>query len=157
MLLETAIARCNSSKFYETENGATLLKILSVWLPFEEINEMKDIKLESKPISGFYKSPTQHTQYIEYLLHEADNQLMDVKVDILRAAMQNSPFHGALTAILNVGFRNQYQTESLTAEFTENLLALLENAVDYLLSLLSSKSKNCGNCVTVIVIVTSNE
>lgn len=92
----------------------------------------------------FYRSLKIHTKYIEYLLEEAHNQLGNVKKDILRAAIQNSPFHGTLTTILNVGFRNQSDTEFITSEFAENLLQLLEDAVNFFLSLLSSKSSNRG-------------
>ncbi|XP_046749055.1 uncharacterized protein LOC124412899 [Diprion similis] len=142
IILDTAIMKCNSSKFYETESGSTLIKILSKWCPFHEIIAIKKRESMLHERCEFYKSLTMHTKYTEYLLHEAHNQLAHIKQDVLRAAMQNSPFHGTLTAILNVGFRNDLETELITPEFAENLLELLEDAVQFLLSLLSSKSSN---------------
>ncbi|XP_046431030.1 uncharacterized protein LOC124184897 isoform X1 [Neodiprion fabricii] len=141
IIFDTAIMKCNSSKFYETESGSMLIKILSKWRPFHEITAIK-LESMSHERCEFYKSLTMHTKYTEYLLHEAHKQLADIKRDILRAAMQNSPFHGTLTAILNVGFQNDLETELMTPEFAENLLELLEDAVHFLLSLLSSKSSN---------------
>ncbi|XP_012266082.2 uncharacterized protein LOC105691871 [Athalia rosae] len=139
VLFDIAISKCSSAKFYETESGSMFLRILSKWFPFKELIA----KIENEDSFELHKSLKLHTGYTEYFLHEAKNQLYHLRQDILKAAAQNSPFHGVLTALLNVGFRNNLSKESINEEFLKNLLALLEDAVHFLLSLLSSKSTSC--------------
>ncbi|XP_071553159.1 uncharacterized protein [Temnothorax nylanderi] len=129
---------CNSSKFYKIESGATLVKIMAHWLPLNEV---------SKDTAGIfsdneYNNILAYSSYSEFLLSEAKCQLAQMKSDILKAIVQNRPFYGVLTALLAVAFRGGPENWILTPQFTEEILNLLKDAVDFFLSTFSTKASN---------------
>lgn len=67
-----------------------------------------------------------------------------MKSDILKAIVQNRPFYGMLTALLAVAFRGGSENWILTSQFTEEILNLLKDAVDFFLSMFSTKASNTG-------------
>ncbi|XP_024937005.1 uncharacterized protein LOC107263882 [Cephus cinctus] len=136
ILLDTAISKCNSSKFFEIESGAVIFKILTNWLPLETNNRTKMLHERTNDILN------SHINYVDYLLKTAENQLAKIKRDILKAVVQGSPFYGVLIAILSIGFRRSPETLLITEQLAEKLLCLLEEAVNFFLSVLSSKSKD---------------
>ncbi|XP_017892011.1 uncharacterized protein LOC108632148 [Ceratina calcarata] len=125
VLFRTAMRYCNSSKFYETESGAALMSILINWLPLHS-----------------FKDCTNYSNYSCFLLHEATCQLTEMKRGILKAIVQGKPFFGVMTALLNISFRNGPESSNPSTEFIEKMLQLLDDAVDFFLSTLSSKSES---------------
>lgn len=85
-----------------------------------------------------------YSSYSEFLLNEAKCQLRQMKSDILKAIVQNRPFYGVLTALLAVAFRGGPENWILTSQFTEEILDLLKNAVDFFLSMFSTKASSTG-------------
>ncbi|KZC06123.1 PREDICTED: uncharacterized protein LOC107194452 [Dufourea novaeangliae] len=128
ILYRVALKYSNSSKFYEIESGTALISILANWLPFDILAE--------------YISFNNCSSYTDFLFHEAASQLTEMKQDILKAIVQNKPFYGVLTALLNITFRNGPENSCLTLEFVKKLLHLLKDASNFFLSILSSKSEN---------------
>ncbi|XP_053978286.1 uncharacterized protein LOC128876172 [Hylaeus volcanicus] len=137
VLYRVALKHCNSSKFYEIESGAALVSVLANWLPIDALQSTLAICDRNK-----HKNCNSYTRYSEFLLNESANQLAQMKTDILKAIVQNKPFYGMLTALLNIAFQNGPEYCYLTAEFVEKILHLLENATNFFLSVLSSKSEN---------------
>lgn len=129
MLYKVALQNCNSSKFYEVESGAALILILANWLPLNTLRSNENHN---------------YSRYSDFLLNQAGSQLTQMKDDILKAIVHNTPFYGVLTALLNVAFRTGPETRCVTLEFIEETLHLLKDAVDFFLSVLSSKSENRG-------------
>nr|XP_033188778.1 uncharacterized protein LOC117156129 isoform X2 [Bombus vancouverensis nearcticus] len=128
ILFHTALKNCNSSKFYEIESGAALMSILVKWLPLNILQDHKDYNDQLK--------------YSDFLFNEATNQLMQMKEDVLKAIVQNKPFYGVMTALLNIAFQNGQESSNISSEFIEKILYLLEDATDFFLYIFSSKSKN---------------
>ncbi|XP_012149072.1 uncharacterized protein LOC100876028 [Megachile rotundata] len=133
MLYHIALKHCNSSKFYEIESGAALIKILATWFP---LNSLLD-KTEYKNCNNIV-----YLQYSDFLFTEASSQLIQMKEDMLKAIIQNKPFYGVLSALLSIVFQNGPENICLTLEFIEKILFLLEDATDFFLSVISSKSEN---------------
>lgn len=126
---------CNSSKFYEIESGAALISILIHWLP---LNTLRD-----------YKNYNDCLKYSDFLFNEAKSQLTQMKDDVLKAIVQNKPFYGVMTALLNIAFQNGQESSDISSEFIEKVLYLLEDATDFFLYILSSKSENTGTVYSV--------
>ncbi|XP_012521796.1 uncharacterized protein LOC105828129 [Monomorium pharaonis] len=137
ILYNCAWEHCNSSKFYKIESGATLLKIMAHWLPLNEIFE---------DVAGLFSKDEHivlvYSSYSEFLLNEAKKQLGQMKSDILKAIVKNTPFYGMLTALLAIAFRGGPEKSILQLKFTEEILCLLGNANDFFLSTFSTKSSN---------------
>lgn len=129
VIYECGLLHCNSFKFYETESGAALMKILAHWASPGEIHE---------------DSRAYPSSYSEFLLGMARQQLTLMKSDILKAVVQNCPFYGTLTALLAVTFRAGPENRSLTPQFTEDVLSLAKDATDFFLSTLFMKQSNTG-------------
>ncbi|XP_012275512.1 uncharacterized protein LOC105697086 isoform X2 [Orussus abietinus] len=138
MLLGTAVTKCNSSKFYEIESGVALVKIMTHWIPFEQARTL-DV-LTSRMEECYLKLCT---NYVDFYYHDAKQQLIQIKQDILKAIIQGSPFYGSIMGILAVGFLESELNVKQT--FAIKLLSLLEEATDFFLSLLNSKSSNLEN------------
>ncbi|XP_029045659.2 uncharacterized protein LOC114877348 [Osmia bicornis bicornis] len=128
VLYQTALKYCNSSKFYEIESGAALIKILVNWVPLDILHNKTECK--------------NYNSYSDFLFDEATSQLIQMKKDILKAIVQNKPFYGVLTALRNIAFQNGPENVCLTSKFIEKILVLLVDATDFFLSALSSKSEN---------------
>lgn len=110
------------------------------WLPLNEIN--KDVA--STFSHNEYNNILAYSSYSEFLLYEARCQLAHMKSDILKAIVQNRPFYGVLTALLSVAFRAGPENWILTSQFTEEMLNLLKDAIDFFLSTLSTKATDTG-------------
>lgn len=109
------------------------MKIIAHWLPFNEA---------SKDVTAVF-SNAEHgniLSYSKFLLNEARCQLAEMKNDILKAIVQNRPFYGVLTALLTVAFHNGPEDWILTPLFTEEVLSLLKDAVNFFLSALSTEA-----------------
>jgi len=91
-----------------------------------------------------YNNILVYSSYSEFLLNEAKCQLAQMKSDILKAIVRNKPFYGVLTALLAVSFRDGPENWILTPQFTEKILSLLKDAVDFFLSTFSTKTSNTG-------------
>ncbi|XP_031835866.1 uncharacterized protein LOC116428388 [Nomia melanderi] len=128
ILYTVALTHCNSYKFYETESGAALISILANWLPLNKFDG--------------YKSCNNYSNYSDFLLNEAVNQLTQMKEDVLKAIVQKKPFYGVLTALLNIAFKNGPEHDCLTLEVVERILLMLKDAISFFLSVLSLKSEN---------------
>lgn len=139
VLYNCAWEHCNSSKFYKIESGAALIKIMAHWLPLNDI--YKD-KVASTFSHTEYNNILAFSSYSEFLLYEARCQLAQMKSDILKAIVQNRPFYGVLTALLSVAFRAGPENWILTLQFTEEMLNLLKDAIEFLLSTLSTKASD---------------
>jgi len=85
-----------------------------------------------------------YSSYSEFLLNEAKCQLAEIKSDILKAIVKNRPFYGVLTALLVVAFRGGPENWVLTPQFTEKMLSLLKDSVEFFLSTFSIKASNTG-------------
>ncbi|XP_076662007.1 uncharacterized protein LOC143365583 [Halictus rubicundus] len=131
VLYRVASAHCSSYKFYEIESGAALFTIIANWLPLDVLD-------------GYINS-SNYSTYSEFLLNEAASQLTQMKEDVLKAIVQNKPFYGVLTALLNIAFQNGPEHDRLTLEFVERILSMLKDATNFFLSVLSPKSKNTEN------------
>ncbi|KAF3430520.1 hypothetical protein E2986_07507 [Frieseomelitta varia] len=127
VLFYTALKTCNSSKFYEIESGAALMSILIHWLPLNTLRDYKNYDC---------------LKYSDFLFNEAKSQLTQMKDDVLKAIVQNKPFYGVMTALLNIAFQNCQKSSDISSEFIEKVLYLLEDATDFFLYILSSKSEN---------------
>lgn len=132
------LEHCNSSKFYKIESGATLLKIIAHWFPWNESEQIAAILSDN----GY--NCLVYTNYSVFLLNEAKCQLAQMQSDILKAIVHNRPFYGMLTALLAVAFRGSSENWILTSQFTEEILNLLKDAVDFFLSTFSTKASNTG-------------
>lgn len=108
---------CNSFKFCQVESGACLLKILT--------------DLDS--------TNNTYMRYSKILLHKAQQQFQHIKQDILKSIVGNSPLYGILTAISNVSFST---LQNQCSNYAKDILDLLEDIVDYFISVLSSKANN---------------
>ncbi|XP_076282854.1 uncharacterized protein LOC143210152 [Lasioglossum baleicum] len=128
VLYRVATAHCNSYKFYEIESGAALFTIIANWLPLDVLD-------------GYINS-SNYSTYSEFLFNEAASQLTQMKEDVLKAIVQNKPFYGVLTALLNIAFQNGPEQDRLTLEFVERILSMLKDATNFFLSILSQKSEN---------------
>lgn len=106
------------------------MSILVKWLPLNILQDHKDYNDQFK--------------YSDFLFNEATNQLIQMKEDVLRAIVQNKPFYGVMTALLNIAFQNGQESSNISLEFIEKILYLLEDATDFFLYIFSSKSKNTG-------------
>ncbi|XP_020289148.1 uncharacterized protein LOC109857328 isoform X2 [Pseudomyrmex gracilis] len=130
----------NSFKFYEIESGAALMKIMAHWLPLNEPENVNAIDVvfsdDAREMRSCYQS------YSHLLLDETTNQLAEMKSDILKAVVQEKPFYGPLSALLAIAFRAGPESWIVTSEFTEKLLNLSRDAVDFFLSALSTKTSN---------------
>jgi len=91
-----------------------------------------------------YNNILAYSTYSEFLLNEAKCQLAQMKSDILKAIVRNKPFYGVLTALLAVAFRGGPENWILTSQFTEKILSLLKDAVDFFLSTFSTRTSNTG-------------
>lgn len=131
---------CNSSKFYEIESGAAIISILAHWLPSNILRDDFSTCNKEEHINCNH-----YLKYSDFLFNEANNQLMKMKEDILKSIVQNEPYYGVMTALLNIAFQNGPEKRYTTFEFVEKLLSLLEDAVEFFLSIISSKSENRGN------------
>ncbi|XP_011875564.1 PREDICTED: uncharacterized protein LOC105566285 [Vollenhovia emeryi] len=138
ILYNCAWEHCNSSKFYKIESGATLIKIMARWLPLKEVSKDTAAIFSDNE----YNNILTYSSYSEFLLDEAKCQLTQMKTDILKAIVQNRPFYGALTALLAVAFRDGPENWILAPQFTEEILNLLKDAVDFFLSAFSTKASN---------------
>lgn len=123
------LKNCNSSKFYEVETGASLMKILSTWEPFN-----------AEFITNKCEKSTLCNSYYEFFLCEAQKQLLQMKEDILKAIVHNGSFYGILTAMLNCNFEDGLENCTPPLNFIKNLLDFLDDAITFFLSILSSKS-----------------
>lgn len=83
-------------------------------------------------------------KYSHFLYNEATDQLIKMKEDILKAIVQNKPFYGMMTALLNITFQNNRKSCNISIEFIEKILYLLEDAINFFLYIFSSKSENKG-------------
>ncbi|XP_076752262.1 uncharacterized protein LOC143424222 [Xylocopa sonorina] len=128
VLFRMALKNCNSSKFYEIESGAALMSILANWSALYLLQDLKDEK--------------NYSRYSDLLFEEAASQILQMKKGILKAIIQDKPFFGAITALSNILFQNGLESSNLSLEFMEKVLYLLEDAVEFFLSILSSKSVN---------------
>ncbi|XP_029158338.1 uncharacterized protein LOC114930628 isoform X2 [Nylanderia fulva] len=138
VLYNCAWEHCNSSKFYKIESGAALIKIMAHWLPLNEIYKDEAFILSHTEYNNFLA----YSSYSEFLLYEARCQLAQMKSDILKAIVQNRPFYGVLTALLSVAFHAGPENWILTLQFTEEMLHLLKDAIDFFLSTLSAKASD---------------
>ncbi|XP_070527894.1 tRNA (32-2'-O)-methyltransferase regulator THADA isoform X2 [Cardiocondyla obscurior] len=138
IIYNCAWEHCNSSKFYKIESGATLIKILARWFPLNEITEDAAVKF----FDNEYSNILVYSSYSEFFFNKAKCQLEQMKSDILKAIVQNRPFYGVMTALLAVAFRDGPENRILTQQFTEEILNLLEDAVDFFLSMFSTKASN---------------
>lgn len=91
-----------------------------------------------------YNNILAYSSYSEFLLNEAKCQLAQMKSDILKAIVHNRPFYGMLTALLAIAFRGGPENWILAPKFTEDILSLLKDAVDFFLSMFSTKASNTG-------------
>lgn len=87
---------------------------------------------------------SKYSSYSEFLLNEAKCQLAQMQSDILKTIIQNGPFYGMMTALLAVAFRGGPENWILTSQFTEEILNLLKEAVDFFLSTFSTKTSHTG-------------
>lgn len=139
ILYHIALKHCNSSKFYEIESGAALIKILVYWAPLDSLHNKTECK--------------SYNNYSDFLFDEATSQLIQMKKDILKAIVQNKPFYGVLTALRNIVFQNGPENICLTSKFIKKILVLLVDATDFFLSVLSSKSENKGTFNLILIIL----
>lgn len=91
-----------------------------------------------------HKNVLSYSSYSKFLLNEARCQLAQIKSDILKAIVQNKPFYGVLTALLTIAFRNGPENWILTSLFTEEVLNLLKDAINFFLSTLSTEASTTG-------------
>ncbi|KAK2578215.1 hypothetical protein KPH14_009760 [Odynerus spinipes] len=131
VLFDIAIENCNSFKFYEAESGAEFMRVLATWEPFN-----------TKFITNTCETNALCNSYHEFFFHEAQKQLLQMKQDILKAIIHNAPFYGILIAMLNTNFRHSLEYCKPPLYFIEKLLDFLDDAVNFFLSILSSKSEN---------------
>lgn len=96
------------------------------------------------PLNFLHIDCNNYLKYSHFLYNEATNQLMQMKEDILKAIVQNKPFYGMMTALLNITFQNNQENFNINIEFIEKILYLLEDAIDFFLYIFSSKSENKG-------------
>lgn len=123
------LKNCNSSKFYEVESGAALMKILATWEPFN--TEFITNKCEQSALCN---------SYYEFFLYEAQKQLLQMKEDILKAIVYSGSFYGILTAMLSYNFECGLENCTPSLNFIKKLLDFLDDAITFFLSILSSKS-----------------
>ncbi|KYQ58294.1 Thyroid adenoma-associated protein like protein [Trachymyrmex zeteki] len=143
ILYNCAWEHCNSSKFYKIESGAILVKIIAHWLPLNKVSNEVSKNIAAAIFSdNEYNNILVYSSYSEFLLNEAKCQLADMKCDILKAIVKNRPFYGVLTALLAVAFRSGPENWVLTPQFTEKMLSLLKDAVEFFLSTFSTKASN---------------
>nr|XP_012228384.1 PREDICTED: uncharacterized protein LOC105675675 isoform X2 [Linepithema humile] len=135
VLYDCGWEHCNSSKFYKIESGAAFIKIIAHWSPLNETS--KDVPVI---FSNAEHNILSYSSYSKFLLDEARCQLAQVKSDILKAIVQNRPFYGILTALLTIAFRNGPENWILTSLFTEEVLNLLKDAINFFLSALSTEA-----------------
>ncbi|KAL6260571.1 hypothetical protein P5V15_008092 [Pogonomyrmex californicus] len=138
ILYKCAWEHCNSSKFYKIESGAILIKIMAHWLSLNESHKDEIIIFSDNKHDNILA----YSNYSEFLLNKAKCQLAQMKNDILKAIVQNKPFYGVLTALLTVAFRNGPENYILSSQFTEKILDLLKDAVNFFLSIFSTKASN---------------
>lgn len=115
---------------------------MACWLPLNEISKKDTSAIFS---DNEYNNILAYSSYSEFLLNEAKCQLGQMKSDILKAIVQNRPFYGVLTALLAIAFRGGPENWILAPQFTEEILNLLKDAVDFFLSTFSTKASNTGN------------
>lgn len=96
------------------------------------------------PLNFLHNDCNNYLKYSHFLYNEATNQLMQMKKDILKAIVQNKPFYGMMTALLNITFQNNRESFNISIEFIKRILYLLEDAIDFFLYIFSSKSENKG-------------
>lgn len=96
------------------------------------------------PLNFLHNDCNNYLKYSYFLYNEAASQLMQMKKDILKAIVQNKPFYGMMTALLNIIFQNNQKSFNISIEFIEKILYLLEDAIDFFLYIFSSKSENKG-------------
>lgn len=82
--------------------------------------------------------------YTRWLFDQATHQFELAKKDILKAATQNTPFYGLVTAFSMTGFHNGPEAATVTRDFLEQVISMIEHAVNYFLTALSPKSSNLG-------------
>ncbi|KAJ8686191.1 hypothetical protein QAD02_021985, partial [Eretmocerus hayati] len=140
-LFTMALDKCNSYKFSEIESGACLLKILSEWF---DPHDFEGTLLNSENIPRL-PVKEKFPRYTRFLLGEIRNQLNLLKRDILKAATQNSPCYGVVTALLSTAFKSGPECNLITEPLLEEILTLLEEAVQDFLSMFSSKSSGLGS------------
>ncbi|EZA60989.1 hypothetical protein DMN91_005366 [Ooceraea biroi] len=138
ILYDCAWKHCNSSKFYKIESGAALMRIIAHWLPSNEV--LKDATAVF--VDNEEANIVAYSNYSQFLLNEARCQLTEMKGDILKAIVENRPFYGVLTALLTVAFHSGPENWILTPGFTEEVLNLLKDAVNFFLSTLSTTASN---------------
>ncbi|KYN17248.1 PREDICTED: uncharacterized protein LOC108763497 [Trachymyrmex cornetzi] len=142
ILYNCAWEHCNSSKFYKIESGAILVKIIAHWLPLNNISNEVSKNAAAIFSDNEHNNILVYSSYSEFLLNEAKCQLAEIKSDILKAIVKNRPFYGMLTALLAVAFRGGPENWVLTPQFTEKMLSLLKDAVEFFLSTFSIKASN---------------
>ncbi|XP_035717597.1 uncharacterized protein LOC118439722 [Vespa mandarinia] len=129
VIFDMGLKNCNSSKFYEVESGAALMKILATWEPFN--TEFITNKCEKSALCN---------NYYEFFLYEAQKQLLQMKEDILKAIVHSGSFYGILTAMLSSNFEHGLENCRPPLNFIKKLLDFLDDAITFFLSILSSKS-----------------
>ncbi|KAG7199284.1 hypothetical protein KM043_018143 [Ampulex compressa] len=134
VLYNIALENCNSPKFYKTESGATLISILAHWDVPKNVQKLEPHDDQSTNVV--------YSTYSEFFLNAASIQLQQIKVDILKAIVENKPFYGVLTAISKLVFQSGPESHIVTADFLRRLLSLIKDVTDFLLSVLSSKSES---------------
>ncbi|KAI4477006.1 hypothetical protein M0804_013186 [Polistes exclamans] len=129
VIFNVAIRHCNSSKFYEVDSGAALMKVFSTWEPFN--TEFITDKCEESALCN---------SYYEFFLYEAEKQLLQMKEDILKAIVHNRSYYGILTAMLNINFQRDQENCTPPLNFIKKLMDFLDDAITFFLSIFSSKS-----------------
>lgn len=129
------------------------MKIMAHWLPLNEPVNVIDVVFsgDARKMRSCYQS------YSHLLLDETINQLAEMKSDILKAIVQEKPFYGPLSALLAIAFRAGPESWIVTLEFTEKVLNLSRDAVDFFLSALSTKTSNTGINIFINNINTQRE
>lgn len=82
--------------------------------------------------------------YTRYLFDKATQQLEVAKNDILKAATQNTPFYGLVLAFFMTGFSDGPEATTVTKDFLEQVISMIEHSVNYFLNALSFKPSNFG-------------
>ncbi|XP_001601186.3 uncharacterized protein LOC100116772 [Nasonia vitripennis] len=137
-LLTTALNKCNSCKFFETDSGACLLRILTTWFPLNSQGNDKTVQLMKSQHPGIENYQT----YTRYLFDKATQQFELAKKDIFKAATQETPFYGLVLALFLTGFSDGPEAATVSKDFLEQVISMIEQAVTFFLNALSSKSSN---------------
>lgn len=134
---------CNSSKFFDIEAGTSLLSLAINWWKLPEFKtnnytvDLNDCNSEIDKVAKF----------IDLLIQIAQEQLPQVKNDVLHSLETNKPFYGVVIAIMEITFKSNIVKCSLSQKHAEQVLDLIEDAVKHFISLLSSNGEQTGETI----------